>query len=576
MFLRNKKKLRFIKKGGIDPDEVLLDAFNLPAFDTSQFEGRVEHPIHEKVPIIVGTIAMLILVIFLFQVWNLQVTKGEAMIILSQKNRIDKKVIFAERGIIYDRYNNELAWNVPKVDKNGEEVKEDFSMRKYSNQKGLAHVLGFVGYPMKDSNGFWWRPNYTGKAGVESSFSSVLSGKNGVRIIEVDALNNVQSKNTIQAPIDGKNIILSIDENLQEALFEAIKRGADSSGFVGGAGVIMDIKTGEVLALTSYPEYSSQVMTDGVDTKKIAQYNTDGKNVFLNRAVLGEYTPGSIVKPFVASAALSEGIISPSKKILSTGEIRVPNPYAPGKYSIFKDWRAQGWVDMVQAIAVSSNVYFYTIGGGFGGQEGLGIARLAAYAARFGLGAKTGIELNSEAKGVVPTPAWKREVFGDGNPWLLGDTYHTAIGQFGFLMTPIQAVRYIASVANGGTLVSPHLIKGTRTRGTSIGISDKNLSIVRKGMKQSVLVGVAAAVNISGIDISAKTGTAQLGKHNERMNSWVIGFWPASKPKFAFAVILENAPAHTLRGAAPAMRSFFEWMVRKQPEYVMGKYPSLK
>ncbi|MBL4644245.1 MAG: hypothetical protein JKX80_00070, partial [Candidatus Pacebacteria bacterium] len=345
--------------------------------------------------------------------------------------------------------------------------------------------------------------------------------------------------------------------------------------FVGGAGIVMDIHTGEVLALTNYPEYSSQVMTDGSDKEEIARYANDERQLFLNRAVLGEYTPGSIVKPYIASAALSEGIVTPSTSFLSTGELRIPNPYSPGNDSIFRDWKAHGWVNIVQALSVSSNIYFYTVGGGFEDQEGLGIEKLAAYATRFGLGTKTGIEFGAEGNGVVPTPSWKREVFGEDDPWRLGNTYHTSIGQFGFLITPIQAIRYIASIANGGTLVSPHLIKDTKIRGTSIGIDDTYLAVVRKGMQASAETGVAVAVNVPGIKIAAKTGTAQLGVNNESMNSWVVGFWPADNPQFAFATILEKAPANTLRGAAPAMRSFFEWMVSEQPEYTRGDYPIL-
>lgn len=549
----------------IDPDEVLLDALNLPSFDTNQFEGRVERSIRGRIPRVVGFVAMTVFSVFLFQSWNLQVSKGEAMALLSEKNNLDHEVIFAKRGVIYDRFGRELAWNTPYLEENEDgEMVESFALRKYIQKDGFAHILGFVGYPEKDDRGVWWRTEYLGKAGVEKTFDQTLAGENGVRIIEVDALNNIQSENTIRNPLDGSNLTLSIDRDMQEALHKAIREGANRAGFIGGSGVIMDVTTGEVLALTSYPEYSPQVMTDAVDTETINRYNTSSGQPFLNRAILGEYTPGSIVKPYIVAAALAEHIITPQTSILSTGEIRIPNPYSPGNDSIFRDWKAHGWVNVVQAIAVSSNVFFYEVSGGFENQKGLGIEKLAAYAARFGLGTPTGIALGTEASGVVPTPAWKQQVFGEQDPWRIGNTYHTSIGQFGFLMTPIQAVRYIASVANGGDLRTPTLVKDSQIKPIPVGIDDEYLSIVRNGMRAAAEGGTAAAVNVAGIRIAGKTGTAQLGVRNESMNSWVIGFWPADNPRFAFAAVLEKAPAGTLQGAAPALRSFFEWLVAEK------------
>lgn len=574
MFNRGKKfRGKRILDRNIDPDEVLLDAFNLPSFDTNQFEGRVERSIRGRVPALVGGVALLIILVFLFQSWNLQVARGDAMALLSQQNRLDHEILFAERGIIYDRFQRELVWNVPPLNEDEEQVLDTFSLRAYSDTSGLAHLLGFVGYPEKDASGFWWRTDYLGKAGVENSFNEVLQGENGVRIIEVDARNNIQSQHTVRTPIDGENVVLSVDEEMQEMLYRALQDGAQQAGFVGGAGVVMDVTNGEVVALTSFPEYSPQVMTDGTDEEQVRRYAADSRNPFLNRAVLGEYTPGSIVKPYVAAAALSEGIVTPQKSILSTGEIRIPNPYAPGNDTVFRDWKAHGWVNAREALAVSSNVYFYAIGGGFADQEGLGIEKLAAYAARFGFGTATGLNLGTEGSGVVPTPAWKHTVFGEDDPWRIGNTYHTAIGQFGFLMTPVQAVRYIAAVANGGSLLTPTVIKDVTNRASSVGIDDEHLRTVRSGMRAGAETGTAAAVNVPGIRIAAKTGTAQLGRNNEFMNSWVVGFWPADKPRFAFAAVLEKAPAETLRGAAPAMRSFFEWVVGERPEYARGEYP---
>jgi len=222
---------------------------------------------------------------------------------------------------------------------------------------------------------------------------------------------------------------------------------------------------------------------------------------------------------------------------------------------------------MRRALAVSSDVYFYVIGGGYASQRGLGIAKIDEYAKKFGFSLPTGIVLGNEPDGTIPTPEWKREVFDDA--WRLGDTYNTAIGQYGFQVTPLQVVRYVSAIANGGNLLTPQLVAGARPAGKSVGISDSDLQIVREGMRASVTDGgTAAALNMGGIDIAGKTGTAQVGKHNEYMNSWAIGFWPYENPRYAFAVVLEKAPANTLSGASPAMAPFFYWLKDTKPEYI--------
>ena len=277
------------------------------------------------------------------------------------------------------------------------------------------------------------------------------------------------------------------------------------------------------------------------------------------------------MKPIFAAAALNEGIISPDKQILSTGAITIPNPYDSAHPSVFRDWRVHGWIDMRTALAVSSDEYFYTIGGGYGGQAGLGIARIDEYAARFGFGTTTGIALFGEKGGVVPSVAWKEQTF-PGDPWRIGDTYHTAIGQYGFQITPLQAVRYIASIANGGKLLTPQLIASSTPRYTDIGIPDADLQIVREGMRLAVTStrddATVKFFNMAGIQLAAKTGTAQIGAHNEWMNSWSVGFWPADHPQYAYAVVLERAPAGTLSGAAPGILPFFQWLISAHPEYV--------
>jgi penicillin-binding protein 2 len=227
---------------------------------------------------------------------------------------------------------------------------------------------------------------------------------------------------------------------------------------------------------------------------------------------------------------------------------------------------------MRTAIAVSSDEYFYTIGGGYKGQAGLGIDKIDKYARLFGLATSTGVQLAGEQSGVIPTPAWKASVFGTDDPWRIGDTYHTAIGQYGFQITPLQAVRFVAAIANGGKLLTPQLVASTTPVFTSVGISDADLQIVREGMRMAVTStrtdATVKVLNMAGIQLAGKTGTAQLGNKNQWMNSWNVGFWPADHPRYAYAVVLEHAPAGTASGAAPGLIPFFQWLIANRPQYL--------
>lgn len=558
MWRSRRRKIREIA-----PDEIFLDSSNLPRHNEKQFEGRVERPVAGKALAGVGVIFALILVVFSARAYYLQIAHGADYAEISRNNRLDRTIVFAARGLIYDVTDRELAWNTASS--------TGYSLRRYSRLPGLAHLLGFVRYPKADANGKWWREDYAGISGAELAFDQVLRGKNGSMMLETDALGNVERELIIAPPQNGSDIRLTVDAEVQSELYSALKKHAADKGFQGGASVIMDVGTGDILALVSFPEYDNQGFTDG-KTGAIKEAFSDKRTPLLNRAVAGLYTPGSIVKPIFAAAALNEGIISPEKKILSTGAITLPNPYDPEKPSVFRDWAVHGLVDMREALAVSSDEYFYTIGGGFGSQPGLGINRLDEYARKFGIGTTTGIALLGEAAGVIPTPAWKKELFGPDDPWRIGDTYHTAIGQYGFQLTPIQAVRFIGAVANGGKLMKPQVVASSTPEHISAGVPDHYLQVVREGMRLAVTSArkdaTVKALNIGGINIAAKTGTAEIGMRNESMNSWSVGFWPAEDPRFAYATVLEKAPAGTLSGAAPAMLPFFQWLIANKPEYV--------
>ncbi|HEX5774818.1 MAG TPA: penicillin-binding transpeptidase domain-containing protein, partial [Candidatus Paceibacterota bacterium] len=334
-----------------------------------------------------------------------------------------------------------------------------------------------------------------------------------------------------------------------------------------GSAVLMDVETGEIHALVSYPEYDSNVLSSGGPTHVIEGYQTSRRQPYLDRAVSGLYTPGSIVKPMEAAGALSDGLIDPAKTIFSSGSISIPNPYDPSKPTIFKDWKALGAMDMRHAIAHSSDVYFYTIGGGFGDQRGMGIARLNHWYETFGFTSPTGIELAGEATGFVPTPAWKEKTYNE--PWRIGNTYHTAIGQYAMQITPMEAVRAVAAIANGGKLVRPTVLKDAPLEGQSIQVSPYALQVAREGMRLGVTEGTSVGLNdlSSFVRIASKTGTAQLGANNEYYNMWAVGFFPYEKPKYAYVVVMEKGPAGTATGGIYVMHQALSELHRTAPEY---------
>jgi len=570
----------------IDPDEIFLDSKNLPEFDKNQFEGRLEKPIGKKAIFGIAFVFFVLEVIFFTKVIDLQVIRGDELLHRSENNRLDNTPIFAMRGTIYDRNGEKLAWNSfdEKVVANlsesstGTEVvslggnattTEDLFRRSYTSLPGLGHVLGYVSYPKRDSKGFYYQESFIGKDGVEEKYNDLLSGKNGLQIVETDALGNTTEGSIIEKAQNGIGITLGIDAKVEAELNTYIKSLAEEKGFIGGSGAIMDVQTGELLALTSYPEYKSSVLSEGKDEKTIQSYQTDKRSVFLDRAVSGVYAPGSVVKPIMAIGALNEGVITPEKQILSTGSISIPNPYYPDLPSVFMDWKAHGWVDMRQALAVSSDVYFYEIGGGFEGQKGIGIANIEKYARMFGLGSPTGVDLFDEKSGTIPDPEWKAEVF-NGEPWRLGDTYNTVIGQYGFQVTPLQMIRATAALANDGILVTPHLLKDPVEDfpTTKISIPSSYFQIVREGMRDGVLYGTDAGLNVDFVKVAAKTGTAEVGAAKKYINSWVVGFFPYDKPRYAFAVVMEKGPYHNTIGGVYVMRQMLDWMHLNTPEYL--------
>ncbi|TSC70947.1 MAG: Penicillin-binding protein 2 [Parcubacteria group bacterium Gr01-1014_46] len=550
----------------IDPDEIFLDSQNLPDFDTHQFEGRMEKPISYSIYNFVNFFIFLVGAIFLFRLWNLQIVEGQNFRIRSDNNNLHNTVIFADRGVIFDRNKTPLVWNT--INPNGPE----FSLRQYATSTGLSTTLGYVKYPSKDSSGFYYQDKFVPKDGIEKIYNEEISGRDGVRMIETDVKGNIVSESIVQSPHDGNNLDLSLDLKLQRKLNSSMLEIANRAGYKGGAGIIMDVNSGEILASSNFPEYDSQVLSDGKSTEKINEWVGSSNHPFLNRVVDGLYTPGSIMKVFIAMGVLEGGVINPNTQIMSTGSIVVPNPFFPDKPSTFLDWKAHGLVDLRQALAVSSNVYFYEVSGGYKGQKGIGIENIEKYARLFGFGTTTGVNFPGENTGTIPSPEWKLKTF-NGEAWRVGDTYNTAIGQYGFQVSPIQVVRAVGGIATDGTLVTPTFIKienvnNIKKRKVEQDIDLGNYMIVKEGMRMCVTSGTCQAINFPFVEVASKTGTAQIGVAKDEVNSWVVGFWPYKNPKYAFAVVMERGPKRNQFGATLVMQEFFNWLSIYAPEYL--------
>ena len=569
------KRRKSNKNSFVEPDEIFLDSKNIQNFDRQQFEGRIAKSISKKNILALSVLFIFFIAIFGARLAYLQIKKGEAYFERSENNILEKKILFADRGIIYDRNKKELAWNkqvdlsVEPSAENAISAENTLSAIRAYLAPGFSHLLGYVSYPAKDKTGNYWQEEFIGKDGLEKVYNDKVKGENGSKIIETSALGEIYSENIVNAPKQGADLIISIDSRIQAQLFTFIKNLSENNSFGGGAGIMMDVRNGEIIASTSFPEYNSEILSLGNDRNLISEYINDKRKFFMDRDISGLYTPGSIVKPFLALGALAEGVIDPYKKILSTGSISIPNPYFPDQETVFKDWRVNGWTDMAEALAVSSDIYFYTIGGGFEGQKGMGIANIEKYAKLFGFGEKTGVDLPDETQGVIPSPEWKIENF-KGDPWRIGDTYHTAIGQYGFQVTPIEMVRAVGAIANFGKLLTPHFILGDgdmEKRFSTVDLKKEYFDVVHRGMRQAVTNGTATSLNVPYVQVAAKTGTAQLGVAKNKINSWIIGFFPYENPKYAFTIMMEAGPASGGGNAYSIMRELLDWMYWNTPEY---------
>lgn len=436
----------------------------------------------------------------------------------------------------------------------------------------LSHVIGYQGrvneaeYARLRESGYL-PTDAIGKTGVEASYETQLRGTYGRKQIEVDAFGREQKILASDDPVQGMDVTLSIDAKLQAEAERSLKASAGLNGRGRAAAVAMNPKTGEILALVSLPSYDANLFARGISSKEYKELLDDPDQPLYPRAVSGLYPPGSTAKLMVAAAALAEGVVTIGTTVRSTGGVRY------GAW-FFPDWKpgGHGTTDVIKAIAESVNTFFYAVGGGWEHIEGLGIARLGAYYRKFGIGEKLGIDLPGEGKGFVPDEAWKERV--KDEVWYIGDTYHAAIGQGDLLSTPLQVAAWTAVFANGGDLVRPHVVKQARSDKTIKRIepepaarqvvSPEVVSIVRRGMRETVLSGSARSLQASPWPMAGKTGTAQW-REGEPTHAWFTGFAPYDDPQIVVTVLIE-AGGEGSRAATPVARDIMEAWLRPRDE----------
>ena len=445
---------------------------------------------------------------------------------------------------------------------------EQNTIRHYLDSPKFGHILGYTGSVAKEDlikNPRLNLNDSVGKIGLEDYDDDFLRGENGEINLKRDAKSNLLEETLIQEPVSGFQIYTTIDAGLQKFAYDVLQNRLRNLGKKAGVVIILNPQNGQVLSLVSLPSFDNNVFYSE-DSKIITSILNSGDKPMFNRAISGFYSPGSTIKPLVAYGALNEGLIDDKTIIYSPGFLEVPNPFHPDQPSIFLDWKPHGNVNLYSALARSSNVYFYSIGGGTPTQKGLGIEKLKSYWQKFGLGSLTNIDLTGETKGLLADPQTKPA----SEPWRLGDTYNVSIGQGNLLLTPIQLINYITAFANGGKIYQPYIVGEIKDENNKLIKENKPkilytidnpqiLNLVKLGLIDAVResYGTAHSLDDLPISVAAKTGTAQIANES-KINAIFVGFAPVENPQIAVLVLIEDAQEGSLN-ALPVAEEIFLW-----------------
>lgn len=597
--------------------------------DNSNERQRLESPYNKKRITIASAIWGILLAVLVARIGHIQIQGNENYAGLANTNRQRVTVLKAPRGVIYSQDGKKLVNNTPSFDvvattaelprgaderqaiirtlaeitsRPEEEIQEKIperglwhavpviehinrkealvlqsrlqelpgielqvtSVREYVNGPIYSHILGYDGKitaEEKQANPDYLLTDNIGKSGIERIYEPLLRGVHGAERYEVDATNDVQRFLGVEEPVSGNNITLTIDSRIQEKLYEIIQRNLEEKELRRAVAVAINPKDGGVLSLVNLPTYDNNIFTSQPSKTAYQQLISNEDAPLLNRAIAGEYSPGSTFKMAVAGGALQERLISKNTTYDSTGGLQV------GEW-FFPDWKAggHGTVNVIDALSVSANTFFYIIGGGFENISGLGITKIDEYATRFGFGSPLGIDLIGEKSGFLPTKEWKERVRGER--WYIGNTYQAAIGQGDILVTPLQLANYIAAIANNGTLYQPHLLKSTQQQNgdkdtatpTVLNeqvIDEDVIKILQEGMRSAATEGSARSLAEIPMPIAGKTGTAQVGG-DKAPHAWFASFAPYDDPEIALIILVENGGGGD-ETAVPIAHEFYQW-----------------
>lgn len=531
----------------------------------------------------VAVIPLIMLLCFgalILRLFQLTIVKGTHFDTLSQDNRIKEVKIEAPRGKIFDRKGLLVATSNEIVNPN----KPVTYKRSYLSGEATAHVVGFRQIASdKDIENDTCQNllkinNWVGKSGIEQLFDCRLRGVSGKQLIEVDAKGEHQKILATLPPKEGEKITLSIDSELQQKAYEiimnnAIKTNVEVDLTKHHIAIVASIpSTGEMLTLLSYPSFNPNAF-ENREEEQIKSYFTDPDKPLFNRATQGEYPPGSVFKPFVALGALETEKIDKSYHVEDTGTIKI-GPQTFGNWFFLQYGKKDGQVDVTKGLARSNDIFFYKVG------ERMGAENIKKWAEKFGMGQSTNIGL-PESEGLIPTNFWKRETLKER--WYLGDTYNLSIGQGYLLTTPIQINQALNTLVNNGIHCQPTLeksVKGSnrKVKCTSLGINQKNIDLVKRGMKQACQTGgtawpffnfgansqtaTSSANLLKNITVGCKTGTAQNHLLSQLPHAWFMAFAPFEKPEIAVTVMVEGAGEGS-SVAAPIAKEMLEFYFKR-------------
>jgi penicillin-binding protein 2 len=420
------------------------------------------------------------------------------------------------------------------------------SIRSYLDATLYSPMLGYVGpvteeelTALKDQG--YLPTDIIGRTGLEYQYENYLRGQYGWREIERDAAQREIKTLAFSAPTTGNSLVLTIDDKLQKLLDGELRKGVEEDRFTQAVGVAMNPQNGEILAMVSIPGYDNNWFVQGITPDQMKSLNSDDRRPLVNKAVGDIYPPGSTFKMITGLSALTAGTATRGTTVNVSSTVMTVSGFN------FYDWRAHGSVDFLNAFAHSSDIYFYTLGGGSPmgpGIAGAGPVNIAKYGRMLGFGARTGIDLPGEARGIMPDPAWKLATFDE--EWTIGNTYHESIGQGFVAVTPLQLLNAYASVANGGTVFAPRLLKEVRdTKGKvvytqapvvtrKLEMKAEDLRLVRESARRVVTIGHAYMPNPK-LPIAGKTGTAEFGQSTGKdsagrnklgFHNWFVSFVP--------------------------------------------------